>query len=248
MVTRGLHSNFGVQGDEGGGTDETSSAHGPEDGPGASQISLSCRREREGARSAAEGQGEFRASAAGGNKAQADLQKVMQEAPHAGNASSTSQHEPGQIFGSFGRAHRNMWNPEARQPPEHPDACNPGVEANSSDLFGSRLRRGAQLWTPTLPQENPSCGIRRKTTPRRWQTSRKTRTAAPVDAAQGGAQASQAQRLSARAMVNPKDTELLALSQRACAIIPALGVYHNSLHRGVGLLRHAPGETLASLL
>ena len=51
---------------------------------------------------------------------------------------------------------------------------------------------------------------------------KKTRTAAPVDAAQGGAQSSQAQRLSARAMMNPKDTELLALSQRACAIIPAL--------------------------
>ena len=40
-------------------------------------------------------------------------------------------------------------------------------------------------------------------------------------AAQGGAQSSQAQRLSARAMMNPKDKELLALSQRACAIIPA---------------------------
>ena len=51
---------------------------------------------------------------------------------------------------------------------------------------------------------------------------KQTRTAAPADAAQGGAQSSQAQRLSARAMMNPKDTELLELSQRACAIIPAL--------------------------
>ena len=51
---------------------------------------------------------------------------------------------------------------------------------------------------------------------------KKRRTAAPVDAAQSGAQSSQAQRLSARAMMNPKDVEHLALSQRACAIIPAL--------------------------
>ena len=53
---------------------------------------------------------------------------------------------------------------------------------------------------------------------------KKTRTAAPTDVAQGGAQSSQAQRLSARAMMNPKDTELLAQSQRACAIIPALAI------------------------
>ena len=37
-----------------------------------------------------------------------------------------------------------------------------------------------------------------------------------------GAPPSQVQRLSARAMQNPRDTELLALSQRACAFIPAL--------------------------
>ena len=51
---------------------------------------------------------------------------------------------------------------------------------------------------------------------------KKTRTAAPAAVEQGEAQSSQAQRLSARAMMNPKDTEIMALSQRACAIIPAL--------------------------
>ena len=49
---------------------------------------------------------------------------------------------------------------------------------------------------------------------------KKTHIAAPAEVAQKGAQSSQAYRLSARAMMNPKDTELL--SQRACAIIPAL--------------------------
>ena len=51
---------------------------------------------------------------------------------------------------------------------------------------------------------------------------KKTRIVAPADAAQGGTQSSQAQRLSARAMINPKDTELLPLSRRTCAIILAL--------------------------
>ena len=49
---------------------------------------------------------------------------------------------------------------------------------------------------------------------------KKTRSAAPGAVEQGGAQPSQAQRLSS--MQNPRDKELLALSQRACAIIPAL--------------------------
>ena len=74
---RRMHPHIG--GAEGGGRDETSSTHGPEDGPGASQISSSG---REGARGHAEGPGELRASAAGGNKkAQSDLHKLMQEAP-----------------------------------------------------------------------------------------------------------------------------------------------------------------------
>ena len=51
---------------------------------------------------------------------------------------------------------------------------------------------------------------------------KKTRTAAPGAVEQGGAQASEAQRLSAQTLHNPKNTKLLALSQRACAIIPAL--------------------------
>ena len=56
------------------------------------------------------------------------------------------------------------------------------------------------------------------------------------------------QRLSARAM-NPKDTELSALSQRVSQHRQVLEILHHvSLHRCVGLLQHAPEETLASLL
>ena len=78
----------------------------------------------------------------------------------------------------------------------------PRVEATVS-----RARKGATVNTPITPPP------------------KKTRTAAPTGAAQGGAQSSQAQRLSARAVMNLKDTELSALSQRACAIIPSIGKF-----------------------
>ena len=49
-----------------------------------------------------------------------------------------------------------------------------------------------------------------------------TRTEEPEALAKGSAPLSQVQRLSTRAMQNPRDTELDTLSQRACALIPAL--------------------------
>ena len=51
---------------------------------------------------------------------------------------------------------------------------------------------------------------------------------------QGGAQASQVQRLSARAMQNPRDTELWAISQRACAFMPCQvpKILHSLLYLG----------------
>ena len=101
----------------------------------------------------------------------------------------------------------------------------------------SRLRRGAQLWTPAEEMADfeeahaPGGPLVEATVSRARKVAtentpmtpppKKTRTAVPADAAHREAQSSQAQRLSARAMMNPKDTELLALSQRACASIPA---------------------------
>ena len=75
----------------------------------------------------------------------------------------------------------------------------PPVEATVS-----RARKAATVNTPITPPP------------------KKTRTAAPAAVEQGGAQSSQAQKLSAQALMTTKDRELLALSQRACAIIPAL--------------------------
>ena len=90
---------------------------------------------------------------------------------------------------------------EAEEMADFEQAHAPGGPPVEAEV--SRARTAATVNTPTTPPP------------------KKTRTAAPADAAQGGAQ-SQAQRLSARAMMNTKDTNFLALSQRACAIIPAL--------------------------
>ena len=60
-----------------------------------------------------------------------------------------------------------------------------------------------------MPGRIPNCGTwtRRRHEPR-------------SHVLRGGAQPAQVQRLSARAMQNPRDTELLVLLQRACALIP----------------------------
>ena len=51
---------------------------------------------------------------------------------------------------------------------------------------------------------------------------KKTRTTEPEALVSGGAPLSQVQLLTTRAVQNPRDTELDTLSQRACALIPAL--------------------------
>ena len=82
---------------------------------------------------------------------------------------------------------------------------------------------------------------------------KKTRTAAPADAAQGGAQSSQAQRLSARATMNPKDTELLGVVEMCMCDHPSIGKFLRFCITFLCivvwvLLQHAPGETLSSLI
>ena len=51
---------------------------------------------------------------------------------------------------------------------------------------------------------------------------KKTRTTDPEPLVRGGAPLSQVQLLTTRAMQSPRDTELDTLSQRACAINPAM--------------------------
>ena len=173
----------------------------------------------------------------------------------ASDASSTSQHEPWQILGSFDRNHRKSVEPRRRTAIRQPGPRNPGVEADPSDLVGDPVpggwcsfgRRsgcwaGSRVMGRRRGRSRGDGGHRGGTCSRpppvEATMSRarkaamgntpitappmKTRTAAPAAVEQGGAQSSQAQRLSARAMLNPRDTELFTLSQRACAIIPAL--------------------------
>ena len=104
----------------------------------------------------------------------------------------------------------------AGQGPEQWDLEEDEVE-EMADFEEAHAPGGPAVETTVLKARKAATGNTPTTPP-----PKKTRTAAPTDAAQGGAQSPQAQRLSARAMINPKDTELLALSQRACAIIPAL--------------------------
>ena len=76
--------------------------------------------------------------------------------------------------------------------------------------------------------------------------SKKTRTTESWAAEQGGAQPSQVQRLSARAMQNPRDTELLALSQRAFALNLAFASSRLSAQRAfASWLGSTPVLTLA---
>ena len=93
-----------------------------------------------------------------------------------------------------------LWDPDE----DEAEAMEGFEEAHAVEATMSWARKAATGNTPTTPPP------------------KKTRTAALVAVEQGGAQSSQVQRLSSRAMLNPRDTELFALSQRACAIIPAL--------------------------
>ena len=131
-----MHPHLGKRGAEGGGGDEASSALGTEDGPSAGQISSCCRIWREGDASAAEGPREFRASTAGGDASPDRPGDAHPRNPAASDASSTSQHEPGQILGSFDRNHRKSVDTGRRTTTRQPGPRNPGVEADPPDLYG----------------------------------------------------------------------------------------------------------------
>ena len=233
---RSVPSHLGERGATAGDGHETSPALGTENGRSEGPISSRCRFRREGDASAAEGTGEFRASEAGGDASPDRPGPAHAGSPTASDASSTSQREPGQNLGSFDRDHRKLLESRCRTTTRALDTRNPGVEANSSDLFGSHVSGGAALDADFAAGQEPEpCDLEeddaeemadfeeahalggppveatvsraRKTatgnTPK-TPPPRKTRTAAPADAAQSGAHSSQAQRLSARAMTNPK--------------------------------------------
>ena len=158
------------------------------------------------------------------------------------------------ILGSFNGTHRKRVESRGRTTTRPTDSCNPRVECNSSDLISNLVREGRRSFGRRIRRRTGSRAVgsgRRRSqgdgqTPRRrmLQVGRLSKqqcqgqscnreytdnTAAEEDTHRNscehcGAQPSQAQQLSARAMQNPRDTQLLALSQRACAIIPALGL------------------------
>ena len=113
------------------------------------------------------------------------------------------------------------------------DTCNPGVEGKFSRLC---LRREAQLWKPSWDQDEDEAEAmegfgethapggpplearqaRKAVAERRPMTppqQKKTRTTEPEAVERGSAPLSQVQLLSVRAVQNPGDTEVVALSQ-----------------------------------
>ena len=197
-----LHPCVGVQGAEGGGRDETGSARGPEDGLGASQISLSCRRGREGAGSHAQSLGELRASSKRlyrPNWTCTSSCRKLQHLIHANFPDVISDLVPGgrRSFGSRG-----------------------GRRAGPRPLGPRRGRcRGEGRLREGACSRRAASGGEADTQGRRG-----TRT---VDAATAEEDANHraggdGERGCTRAMRNPRDTEIDTLSQRACALVPAL--------------------------
>ena len=159
--------------------------------------------------------------------------------PVASDASSTTQRKLGQNAGKA--IIEKMWNSDAGQPPDH---LIQATQESRAILQTSSLilcQEGGVHWMPSrIPNTGTADGglrsgtrfgpsmeatrARKATGERTPMTPppEKTQTTEPWAAEQEGAQPSQVQRLSARAMQNPRDMELLALSQGACALIPAL--------------------------
>ena len=116
--------------------------------------------------------------------------------------------EAGETEKCFDGDHRKLVEPRRRPTTRKPGTCNPGVEANSPDLFGYHVSGGLRGFGRRVQSRTGSRWT--KTTRRSWQTSRrrmlqvgrrlkqrcntpitpppkKTRTAAPADASQSGA-------------------------------------------------------------
>ena len=172
--------------------------------------------------------------------------------PVASNASSTSQREPGQNLGSFDRNYRKHVEPRRRATTDHlinVIRVSKAILLTSSVILsqegGAALvaeqDAGPELWNldegeteqmADLVEVHAPGGPPVETTRARKAAAertpmtpppKKTRTVAPVAVEQGGAQSSQALRLSARAMAeSQRDRDLATLSQRACALVPAL--------------------------
>ena len=100
------------------------------------QAQAQCRRAVESGEMQAEGPGELRACAAGGDASPDRPGPARAGSPAASDASSTSQCEPGQNLGSFDGDHRKLVEPRRSSTTRAPDTRKTGVEANPPDPFG----------------------------------------------------------------------------------------------------------------
>ena len=193
------------------------------------------------------GPGELRAQEV--VQAQLDLHKPMQEAPLPVMPAPQANVNQVKSLEALTGMIENVWNPEAGPPPDaliHAIQESRAILQTSSAILSQG--GGAAVEAETGAEQDPELWDQDGARPRRWQTSRRRtlqedrqwsrgRDARPRRNAhlrrhhsrrkpqsrrrwQKGA-LSQVQ-LTTRAMQNPSDTELDTLSQRACALIPAL--------------------------
>ena len=115
-----LHPCFGVQSDERRGRDSTSSAHGTDHGPGASQISSSCRGGREGTKKPCSRPRRTSSKRSRRSvQAQLDLHELTQEAPlPVMPALQVNVNLVKSWEALTGLVENKKWNPEAGPPPD----------------------------------------------------------------------------------------------------------------------------------
>ena len=105
-------------------------------------------------------------------QAQTDLEMLMQEAPLPVMPAPQVNVSLVKSLEALTGLLENVWNPIPGPPP---DSLIHAIHGSSAILqTSSGIRRVALLRTPNSPQDRiPSCGIWKKTKPRRWQTSRR---------------------------------------------------------------------------
>ena len=205
---------------------------------------------------AAEGPGELRASAAGGDASPDRIGVLMQEAPLP--VMPVAQVDVGLVkfLEALTGIIENLWNPDAGHPPDHlmhaiqesrqilqTSSVLTSQEAGAALDADFAAGQEPELWdleeddveemadfeeahAPGGPPVEATVSRARKAATGNTPTTplpKKTRTAAPAGAAQGGAPSSHAQWLSARAMLNPRDTELFAFVATSLCDHPSIG-------------------------
>ena len=165
-------------------------------------------------------------------QAQMDPDELIQEAPLPVKPAPQVNVSLVKILEALTGLIENMWNPEAGATTRSPDTGNAGVILQTSSVLLSQKGGAAlvaeqdpDLWNldedeaeqmASFEEAHASGGPRAESTRARKATAQPTQMTPPPKKTitRAGQEGAQVQRLSARAMQNPRDTELLALSQR----------------------------------